>query len=365
MKRALDAVIDALGRSGSDAIDLLVGEPCFEPPVEILAAFEQVAGSSAADYGPPTGLAEVRTVIAGSVGGSVAKDNVVVTHGGKGALLALFATLVEPGDEVIHPIPCYPAYPAMVRRLGGVPVSVPETETGFGGWSAAVDAAITERTRVVVLSSPSNPSGSVLGDDERTALADRCASTGITLVLDEAYAAFRFDRVADETEVDGAVVRVRSASKALALCGWRIGWVVADEALAARVAAAQTSLLNPPATPPQRALLALPEVPVGYFERNRRAVQERVAAVASAFRSAGAKVRTPQGGFYVWADLRNRVGGDGDSVSWCVRLAAERGVGLWPGEDFGAPGWVRAALPRGDGWREIVAEFEGRLNGFV
>jgi aspartate/methionine/tyrosine aminotransferase len=360
MIRALDGVIEALGRYRGIVVDLLVGQPCFEPPAEILAAFERVAGSSAAGYGPPAGLAELRNVIAETAGGSAAVDNVVITHGAKGGLLAVMAALVDPGDEVIHPIPCYPAYPAMVRRFGGVPVGVPETEAGFGGWSTAVADAMTSRTRAVVLASPSNPSGSILEADERDVVVDRCAAEGVTLILDEAYTAFRFDGGFAEPEVGKAVVRVGSASKELALCGWRVGWVLAGEELAARIAGAQAALLNPPATPPQRALVALPEVPQGYFEANRRTVRRRLEVLAKALVEAGFDVAVPAGGFYLWIDVRDRLEG-ASTVAWSRSLAEDRGVGLWPGEDFGSPGWVRAALPRGGAWRDDVVRLQERL----
>jgi aspartate/methionine/tyrosine aminotransferase len=301
-------------------------------------------------------------------GDRVAEDNVVVTHGAKGALLALFASLIEPGDEVIHPLPCYPAYPVMVRRFGGVPVGVPESAAGFEGWSAAVERALTGRTRAVVLASPSNPSGSIIPAAELAGLVERCSSRGVRVVLDEAYAAFRFDGGGfghRDRCAGGDPVRIGSASKTFALPGWRMGWLVAEPELAGRTAQAQAALLNPPATPPQRALLALSEVSESYFEANRRLVRERIEAVVGAMGSAGLEAATPAGGFYVWVDVRDRLAPGESSAEWCRRLAAERGVGLWPGEDFGVPGFVRLSLPQGDGWPETVRELERRLTAAV
>jgi len=364
MRRALDPVVAALGRFPGETVDLLVGEPCFDPPDEIRAAFERIAGEPASGYGPPAGLPELREILARRAGGAVAAGDVVVTHGAKGGLLAVLAALVEPGDEIVHPLPCYPAYPAMVRRLGGVPVGVPEHGDGFAGWSDAVLAAAGPRTAAVVVSSPSNPSGTTMTGDVLAALVDGCRERGLRLVLDQAYDEFRFD---DRGALDPAVldpevvVRVGSASKSLALCGWRMGWVVAEAGLAARVTGVQAALLNPPSTPPQRALLALPEVPASYFETNRGAVRERIGVVVGALSNAGFDAAMPAGGFYVWVDIRDRLSGS-TSAAWCERLAGERGVGLWPGEDYGSPGWVRLALPRGDRWRETVAELEHRLS---
>ena len=364
MRRALDGVIAALGGFNGRKIDLLVGEPCFEPPLQIRTAFARTVGEPVSGYGPPAGLLELRSVLAEWAGGpAVDPQQLVVTHGAKGGLLALLAALVEPGDEVIHPLPCYPAYPAMVRRFGGVPVGVAETGAGFEGWGRVVAEALGDRTRAVVLSSPSNPSGSILTASELESVVELCAVHGVRLILDQAYDAFRFDDGAVETVRDrpcATLVRVGSASKSLALCGWRMGWVVADAELATRVAGAQAALMNPPATPPQRALVALPEVSDTYFEVNRLEVRTRMGELAGAMRVVGFDASLPAGGFYLWIDIRDRLE-DESSAVWCERLAEEHGIGFWPGEDYGTPGWVRLALPQGDVWRDDVAELERRL----
>jgi len=368
MKRTLDGVIAALGHWPGEKIDLLVGEPCFQPPAQIRAAFAAIAGDPSSGYGPPGGLAELRARLGDWDGGGVEPHRVMVTHGAKGGLLALLASMVEPGDEVIHPLPCYPGYPAMVRRFGGVPVGIAEHGDGFDGWSAEVAAAAGARTRAVVLSSPSNPSGSCITGAELAALVDVCREQGARLILDEAYSAFCFDRApTDPRTIDPGyrtLVRIGSASKGLALCGWRIGWMIAAAETVTRVTGVQSALLNPPATPPQRAMLALPDVPETYFERNRNAVRERLSTMVEALGRAGFKATMPAGGFYLWVDIQDRLdAATPTSAAWCERLAEKQGIGLWPGEDFGVPGHVRLALPQGDNWREAVAEFQERMIG--
>ena len=290
----------------------------------------------------------------------------MVTHGAKGGLLALLAALVEPGDEVIHPLPCYPAYPAMVRRLGGVPMGVAEHGDGFAGWSASVPG--DRRTE--------NPRGRALiavesfGNDHcrqgvdgarrwvprsRDQTHPRRGVLGVLLWRRRGRSGRCRRRI--------IVVRVGSASKSLALPGWRMGWIVADEELVSRVTSVQSALLNPPATPPQQAMLALPEVPDSYFEANRRAVSERLDAMAKAVQRAGFDALMPAGGFYLWVDIRDRLDPKNpDSAAWCESLAEEHGVGLWPGEDYGTPGFVRLALPQGDTWHEVVQKLEERLS---
>lgn len=363
MSRAVDAVAAALRAFDGRRVDLLVGEPCFEPPAELVAAFAR-AGARGSGYGPPGGLAELRALLADRDGAGHGPDRVVVTHGAKGGLLVLLAALVEPGDEVVHPVPCYPAYPAMVRRFGGTPVAVPEAGDGFAGWPAAVAGSFGPQTRAVVLSSPSNPTGTTLSAAALGELVSLCRQHRVRLIVDEAYVAFRGTADGGVAAADPelqTVVRVRSASKTFALCGWRIGWLASDLALARRLISVQSALLNPPATPPQRALLALPEVPDAFFQANRRAVRERLEAMAEALRGAGLDAPAPAGGFYLWVDVRSRLGGGSDTASWCGALARDRGVGLWPGEDFGSPGFVRLALPGGEAWRDDVAELGRRL----
>lgn len=364
---AVGAVAEALAEwVGPDPVDLLIGEPCAEPPTELREALARAAQDGAFGYAPAAGLDELRAALAARIrpeGRQLGPESVIITHGAKGGLFAVLATLVQPGGEVLHPVPGYPATAAITRRLCARPIGVPETDDGLAGWSHAVAERLSARTAAVVVASPSNPSGAVLPDADLERLAASCAAVGAHLVLDEAYAAFRFTGREAAHLDPSAVVRVGSASKTWAVCGWRIGWVIADPQLARRVAATQASLLNPPATPPQRALLELGRVPAAYLESARAEVRLRLDALRQAMAASGLASRDPDGGFFVWADARVRAGAeaDGDTVAWCLDRARLDGVGLWPGDDFGCPGWVRAAVPRGDRWRSALAALSARL----
>jgi len=352
---------------GSPVVDLLVGEPCFDTPEPLRDALARAARCSAAAYGPMEGLAALRELLARRARGEgleIDADGVVITHGAKGGLLATLATLAGAGDEVVVPIPGYPGTRVIAAHLGATPVGVAETAAGLEGWSDAVIRRIGDRTRAVVVASPSNPSGSVLPTDDLLRLVDACALRGVRLVLDEAYGAFRFDGAA-VAPADGApptVVRIRSASKTWAVCGWRIGWVLADSELARRVALTQAGLLNPAATPPQVALLELDRVRATFLDDARAEVRQRLDGVRRTAAALGLPSREPGGGFYAWLDARSRVRDEaaGDTVAWCVDRARCDGVALWPGDDFGSPGWVRAAVPRGDTWRDALEDLERR-----
>jgi aspartate/methionine/tyrosine aminotransferase len=363
--RAVDEVIAALAACPDPPASWIVGEPCFEPPPELVEALARAAGSPSYHYPALGGLPALREVLAARFGEEkreTTPDQIIITSGAKCGLLALFATLLEPGDELIHPQPCYPAYPAMAKRLGARPVAVAERDGDFCGWAADVARRISPRTRAVVLASPSNPTGATLDAAEASSLFELCSAHGIRLICDEAYTDFRFtaDHHALPADIDpilSTVVRVRSASKSWALCGWRLGWIAADAALAARVADTHSSLLNPASGPAQAALCALPEVSAEYLEKARSIVAKRMDELCSVFGRAGLSVTRPEGGFYMWLRVKDLdPDGTTDTFAWAIEVARRWGVGLWPGEDFGGPGHVRIAVtaPAEKEWQASV-----------
>jgi aspartate/methionine/tyrosine aminotransferase len=365
--RAVDLVGKALARwDGDDIVDLRIGEPCFEPPEELREAFRRAADGSFG-YGPAAGLPALRELLAARArdeeGLAVESGGVVVTHGAKGGLTAVMAALLAPGDEVIYPVPGYPAYRGMAQRFGAIPVGVEEGNAGLGGWSDRVADRVSSRTRMVVVSSPSNPSGSVLPARDLERLARLCADAGIVFVLDEAYHHFRFAAASDavSTVMDGNLIRLRSASKSWSVCGWRIGWALTSPSLARRIATAQAGLLNPPAMTPQVALQALPTVPASYLESARHEVETRLGVLREALEAAELRVAAPQGGFYLWVGAPSGTSGR----EFCETLAASHGVGLWPGEDFGVGSRVRVAAPVGPVWRQSVEIVGQRIKDLV
>jgi aspartate/methionine/tyrosine aminotransferase len=373
--RAVDGVIAALAAHGGPTSSWLVGEPSAAPPEALAQALARAARTDRYSYAPPAGLPRLREVLASlhhGPGSEVAPAQIVVTNGAKAGLLALFATLLEPGDELIHPRPCYPAYPAMANRLGARPIEAAEPDGCFDGWTQAVSERISPRTRAVVLASPSNPTGATLSSSQARDLVELCRRHGLRLICDEAYTDYRFSAdsrslPADFDPARETVVQVRSASKSWALCGWRVGWVVADAGLAARVAGTHTSLVNPAPGPAQTALCSLSEVAPDYLEQARRDVQTRLTEICSALADAGLDVRHPDGGFYLWFEVASRVESAAlpTITEWCIDLARRHGVGLWPGDDFGGPGRVRLAATAhpADTWRRALNQLAASLPG--
>jgi aminotransferase len=352
--RSADLVVVALEEHRGATHSWLVGEPCFAPPSELVKALSRSAGTGSFRYPPHNGFPELRRSLAGlhsEETNAVAPNQIAVTSGAKGGLLALLATLLEPGDELIHPAPCYPAYPIMASRLGAIPVAVPENGRGFSGWVDAVASEIGPRTRAVVLSSPSNPTGTTLSPEAASSLVELCRHHGLRLISDEAYVDFRFadqrgGLPSDHDAKRTTVVQVRSASKSWALCGWRVGWLVADPPLIARTARTHASLVNPASGPAQTALRSLTDVPSEYSHQARQSVRRRMQDICGALRDAGTPVIEPEGGFYLWLPVTDQMERSGceSAEEWTVATAHDRGIGLWPGEDFGGEGHVRIAV---------------------
>jgi aspartate/methionine/tyrosine aminotransferase len=364
--RHVDRITAILDRSIPSPQSWLVGEPCFDPPDELVEASAHAARSRSYRYPPHHGLQALREVLAArhsKPGQMVTPEQVAVTNGAKGGLLALFATILEPGDELIHPEPCYPAYPNTAARFGAHPVGVAESSRGFQGWADAVASRIGPRTRAVVLASPSNPTGTTLSAAEAEALVELCRDRGLRLVCDEAYIDFRSDTedgalVSDFDPERTTVVQIRSASKSWALCGWRVGWLVADAPLVSRVAATHAALINPAPGSAQTALCALPEVSSGYLSAAREKVARRMAEVCGALQSFGIPFHDPEGGFYLWLNVGSLISSmdANGAVDWCEAVARRHRIGFWPGNDFGGPDHVRMAVtsPSDSEWQPSV-----------
>lgn len=377
MMRAVDYVLEALASHPDPEPSFLVGSPWFEPPATLRQALAEAVRGPHHGYPPPQGLFELRAAV-GELhhrqGLTLSPEQVVITHGAKSGLLALLGSLLEPGDEILHPVPCYPAYRAATVALGAQPVAILSDERRSAWGPEALESHITPRTRAIVLSSPANPDGATLRSDEARELVALCRDRGLRLVCDEPYEAFRY---APDTELSPAhwdprletVVQIRSFSKTYALCGWRIGYVAADPDLVRRVTAWQSALLNPPNSFAQQALIAVTQLPGEFTVEARGGVRRRLEQLLEVAVGAGLNTEMPEGGFYLWADLERVLAASRypDTRSWCVELARQEGIGLWPGEDFFAPGWVRlsAVACSEAGWSSALTRLAEALRTFA
>lgn len=356
---AINARVKELRAQGETVFSFGGGEPDYPTPADICQAGIEAIGQGFTKYTPTEGTPELRRAIAGRLGADYgldyAWDQIVVTSGGKHAIYVALCVLLDQGDEVILPAPYWVSYHEAIRMAGGVPVVVyaPE-EQGFKLTAAQLEAAVTPKTKLLILNNPGNPTGAVYTGRELSALAEVCRANDLYVLSDEMYAKLIYDDVsfvsfpslsADAYE---RTVLINGASKAYAMTGWRIGYAAAPAAIARAMGGFLSQSTGAPPSISQAAALqafAGPQDEVermrrGYDER-RRYLVERIAAMD------GVRCGVPQGAFYVLIDVRAQMGRtlagrriENDSDFTQALLDAEH-VAVTPGSAFGAPGYVR------------------------
>lgn len=363
---AVDAKAKALKAKGEDVIGFGAGEPDFPTPEHIVAA----AVSAAKDprfhrYSPAAGLPELREAIAEKTsrdsGFPVEAANVLVTNGGKQAVYNTFAALLDPGDEVLLPAPYWTTYPESIKLAGGVPVDVfAGPEQGYQVTVEQLEEAITERTKVLVFVSPSNPTGAVYSPEQVAEIGRWAAQKGLWVVTDEIYEKLTYDGVpftsiASLTELAEQVVVLSGVAKTYAMTGWRVGWMVGPQDLIKAASNLQSHATSNVANVSQMAALEAltgPQDTVAEmreaFDRRRRTIVDGLNAVA------GFSCPTPEGAFYAYVDVRDALGREigGTTPQTSAELAEvileEAKVAVVPGEAFGPSGYLRLSYALGD-----------------
>jgi len=364
-----------LEAAGRDLVRLDLGEPDLPTPPNVVEAATRALRDGVTRYTPPGGLPDARAAVAEHVsrtrGVDVEPRQVILTSGSTQALLIVALALVEPGDEVILPDPGYPLYPALVRLAGGVPLPVRlREEAGFRYDLDELAACVGPRTRVLLLNSPSNPSGGVLPACDLEALADLAERHRLAVLTDEVYGDLVCggERAPSILSVPGAEARtvcVDSFSKAFAMCGWRIGFMVAPPWLAARL---EALMLPCSLCAPSFAQVAAAEaVRSEESAAARRAIARELAVRREAMvdglnRIPGVRCHRPEGAFYALPDVRGAGGADDDAMA--RRLLERAGVVVLPGSIFGAGGAGHLRLSCGAP-RDRIAEGLARFGGLL
>lgn len=352
---ALASRLDGLGLSlirsivaeaPADALSLAVGQVEADVPEGVAQALRDAPSVARAPYGPNAGLPAFREAVARAHG--VSADRVIATTGVQQALaLATFAA-VEPGSDVLVPDPGFPTYATLARLAGGNPVAYTH-DAAFRPTAAGLEAAWTDQTRAVVLASPANPTGAVADADNWHDMRQLARERGAWFISDEIYRPFGPYTQHDSALVDGddGVLVCGGLSKAFAVAGWRIGWLIAPAAHAARIVALQQNLTTCAPSPTQQAALAA-FTPEGHDAM--RAIVEMVAARQSLaiqrLHEAGWTMAGSHGGLFVWA----RYPGVEDDLAFARHLATDGRVIVVPGRGFGATGhrWVRLSCGSAD-----------------
>jgi aspartate aminotransferase len=357
---AVSARAAELKASGVDVIGFGAGEPDFDTPAHIKEAARSALDRGVGKYTHVAGLVELRRAVAAHLGAVHGLDlspaQVLVSTGAKQSLFNLFMAMIDPGDEVVIPAPYWVSYPDMVLLAGGRPVILPtRAADGFAPSPAALEAVMTDRTRAIILNTPSNPTGAVFGADVLREIGALCARRGVLVVSDDIYRSLVYGgasytsivRVAPE--VAPYAVLVDGLSKTYAMTGWRIGFCAGPPALIEAMSVIQgQSTTNPTHIAQVAALAALggPQECVAEmraaFDERRREMVRRLRAIPDV------TLAEPLGAFYCFPDLSAYLGRrrpDGtpiaDDAALCNYLVEQGRVAIVPGSGFGAPGFAR------------------------
>jgi aspartate aminotransferase len=345
---AFNAKALELKRAGIDVIAMTAGEPDFQPPAHVIAAAHEAIERGMTKYTASEGTRELREAIvakhARENGLSYTVDQVVVSTGGKQSLYNAFMAILDPGDEVVIPAPYWVSYPAQVQIAGGVTVPVAcRAEDGFVPDPAAIAAAITPRTKAIVLTSPSNPTGAVVPEAVLKAIADLAERHDLWLITDELYEHLVYE--GSFTPVaqwyPERTILIHGASKGYALTGWRIGWACAPVAVAKAMNTLQgqvTSNANAIAQYATQVALNEVEATAAFQAMTRAAYRERRDVLVAGLNDLGLPTPMPHGAFYAMTDVR---GIDPDETVAATALLEQARVAVVPGTDFLAPGFVR------------------------
>ncbi|MEV6270069.1 pyridoxal phosphate-dependent aminotransferase [Kribbella sp. NPDC051936] len=374
---AVDSKAKALKAAGRPVIGFGAGEPDFPTPDYIVEA----AVAAARDpknhrYSPAGGLPELKQAIADKTkrdsGYEIEPSQVLVTNGGKHAVYNAFATLLDPGDEVLLPAPYWTTYPEAIRLAGGVPVEVLADESQ--NYCVTVDqleAARTERTKVLLLCSPSNPTGAVDTPEAIEAIGRWALEHDLWVVTDEIYEHLTYGDVRATSvpvavpELADRTVVLNGVAKTYAMTGWRVGWMIGPKDVIKAATNLQSHQTSNVCNVAQRAALAavsgdlsaVDEMKVA-FDRRRRTMVRMLNEIP------GVECPEPTGAFYAYPSVKGVLGKaiNGRTPATSAELADlildEVEVAVVPGEAFGAPGYLRLSYALGD---DDLAEGLGRI----
>jgi aspartate/methionine/tyrosine aminotransferase len=333
-----------------DVIRLEVGEPNFPTPVHIVEAAHQAANEGFTKYGPSSGLYSLRELLAERVsrmdGYPVTPAQVNVSVGGVQGILAALSALLNPGDEVLIPDPAWPNYEMAILLREAVPVHYPlYIEQGFVPRPEDIEPLITERTKLIIINSPSNPTGAVFPRETIEGLVALAQRHDLYLLSDEVYdeLIFEGEHVSPALYDAERTIAIYAFSKTYAMTGWRVGYVVTNDELSKTIMKIQEPMISCVASPVQKAAEAALTGPQDCIREMRDSYRERRDAVVELLKQEGYYVYTPRGAFYIMVDVSDA---GVDSRQFALNLLETCRVAVAPGTAFGNLGdhFVRISL---------------------
>ena len=347
---------EQLKAKGVDVADFGPGEPDFPTPDHIKKAAIRAIEENRTKYTPTPGIMPLREAIAvwhkRELGSNYNAKECVVSVGGKHAIFNTISVLIQHGDEVILPAPYWVSFPDIIKYAGGTPVIVQtRPEDGFSAKAAAIEKAITPKTKMLIVNSPSNPTGGVVDPDEYERILAVCKKHNIWLLGDECYSHFVYEphqpfSIASAKGSKDRVIIIGSVSKTFAMTGWRIGYTLAPEPLVQAIIKVQSQSTSNPTSIAQYAALeamrgtmdTVPPMLAEYAKRRKRIV-EGLRDIP------GVTCEWPGGAFYAFPNISAHLQGAHPLAKNCTELATalldKAHVALVPGEAFGAPGFLR------------------------
>lgn len=367
---------EQLKAKGVDVADFGPGEPDFPTPEHIKRAAIKAIDENRTKYTPTGGIMPLREAIvawhARELGSNYTAKECAVNVGGKHSIFNVVCVLIQNGDQVILPAPYWVSYPDIIKYAGGTPVVVnTRQEEGFSPKAADIEKAITPKTKMVIINSPSNPTGGVVDAEEFHKILALCKKSNLWLMADECYSHFVYPphrpfSIASAQDSKERVIIIGSMSKTFAMTGWRVGYTLAPEPLVQAVVKVQSQSTSNPTSIAQYAALeamrgSMATVPVMLEEYAKR--RKRIVGGLRAI--PGVNCEWPGGAFYAFPNIAPHLQGERALAKSCTELSQQllekAHVALVPGEAFGAPGYLRLSYATS---LERIDEGLRRLNRF-
>ncbi|MFZ9631916.1 MAG: pyridoxal phosphate-dependent aminotransferase [Bacteroidia bacterium] len=348
-----------LKATGVDVINLSIGEPDFDTPKHIIDAASKAMADGYTHYPPVSGLPELRTAIAQKLkrenGFAFEAENIIVSNGAKHSLLNAVLSIVNPGDEVLIPAPYWVSYPSLIKYAGGIPVEIPSSvESDFKVSAKDLEAAITPKTKMLIFSSPCNPSGSVMSESELKEWKDVLVKHPDVFILsDEIYEKINYTdkhySLASYPELEGRIAVINGMSKGYAMTGWRMGYLAGPKELVQACDKIQGLMTSGASSVSQMASVTALNGPQDDVEVMRKTFENR----RNKFHAALSLIpnlpcNLPDGAFYLFPDVSYYLGSktpDGKTINnaddLCLYLLDKGHVSAVSGEAFGNPNCIR------------------------
>lgn len=341
LQRSQIRVYSNMAREVPDCAMLTIGEPDFDTPEAIKAAAIAALNANQTHYAPNQGTAALRSAIAefeSHRGHAASPEQVLVTVGACQALFTALLGILNPGDEVIVPVPGFVLYESIITIAGAKMVPLDIAASGFQIDEAALNAAITPRTKAIVLNSPNNPTGAVLSEESLAAVKKAVLGKPIFVICDNVYNQLTYGDCPDlscDADLKEQMILCQSFSKPYAMTGWRIGYLTCPDYVMERLLLLSAAMITAvPTFLQEAAITALREDPAPMRETYRK----RRDYVCSRLRDMGLSFPEPEGAFYVFPDISSF---GMEDTEFCTRMIREGKVAAVPGSCFGGPGHIR------------------------